>query len=185
MNRCFALLLAILLIGFSRAFAVELSTTNDAVYFGICGVTTNVPIRFDDKMVWRPFCNTGAVELNYPAAEFGVKVRLWSNDGTEVPKTELGQKYGSKFDQVHTYEDVTQGWQMGRIEATEPYDPRNGALFSGSVFPAAKDLFKIEKPGIYRMELEMQMFRVTRGTNHWDRKLIRFEPIKVKIEKRK
>jgi hypothetical protein len=164
--------------------AVELSTTNDGIYVGIAGgLTGQYPIPFDTRLVWRPFSDSGALELNYPKPEFGVKVKMWGPDGRETPKTPLGRKFGSKFDSVQTYADVISGWSMGCIEAQGRYDRRDGPLLSGPMLPAPKDWFEMEQPGTYTLELQMQMFRIIKSTNQWTRKLIRLAPMKIKVEK--
>lgn len=70
---------------------------------------------------------------------------------------------------------------MGSIVAQGTYDVADGV--SGPLLPAAKDLFQIDKPGIYTLEIQMQMFQIHKNTNQWTRELIRFSPIKIKIEK--
>jgi hypothetical protein len=46
-------------------------------------------------------------------------------------------------------------------------------------------MFQIETPGIYTLEIEFQMFLIDKTANPWQRKLIRFAPVRVKVEKGK
>jgi hypothetical protein len=174
----------------SKSFAVILSETNSGIYIGISGTRTNTPLQFNDRLVWRPFCNTGMVSLNYPDPNYGIKIKMFGPDGNEVTKTKLGESFGLNFDQVHSYKDVIHtglmGYHsshMGGIEAQGRYDERDGPLLSGPLLPAPKELFQIEKPGIYTLEIQMQMFRVIKSTNQWTRELIQFSPIKIRVEK--
>jgi hypothetical protein len=47
------------------------------------------------------------------------------------------------------------------------------------------DFFQMERPGIYTLEIQMQMLRYTPSTDPevQHKNIIRFSPIKVKIEK--
>jgi len=148
----------------------------------IAGPSTNEPIRFDDKLVWRAFCNTGVVTLNYPDPQYGLKVSLRGPDGRAVAKTKLGKGFGTDFENVHNYADAVHGWHMGIVDAQGSYDGRQGAL-SGPLLPSPKDLFQIEKPGTYVLEIQMQMFRVNKTTNQWSRELLRFSPVRVLVER--
>jgi hypothetical protein len=173
-----------------KSFAAILSETNSGIYIGISGTRTNTPLQFDDRLVWRPFCNTGMVSLNYPDPNYGIKIKMFGPDGNEVTKTKLGESFGSDFDQVHSYKDVIHtglmGYHsshMGDIEAQGPYDKRGGVLLSGPLLPAPKELFQMEKPGVYKLEIQMQMFKIHKNTNQWTRELVRFSSVRFKVEK--
>ncbi len=189
------LALAFLLGSITGAFALGLSDTNSGVYLGVesskgkalgnISADTNFtvePFRFDAPLVWRPFCNTGAVQLNYPTLPYLAKIEMVGPDGRPVAKTALGRSVGAKFDEVKRFEDAFHGWTVGSVEADSPYDSRDVG-FSGPRLPAPGDMFEMEKPGSYKLELQMQMFRVIKGTNQWTRELIRFSPIHIRIEK--
>jgi hypothetical protein len=142
----------ICLIFTSHIFAADFSETNNGIYLAISGSSTNEPVAFDDHLVWHPFCNTNVcgVELNYPDYNYGIRVKMLNSDGKEIQKTKLGEDFGSKFDQVRSYEDLIQtrhmGYNsshMGNIEAQGTYDTRDGV--SGPLLPAPKDLFQIDK----------------------------------------
>jgi hypothetical protein len=167
----------------------ELSDTNNGVYVAIGGSSTNDLVDFDERIVWRPFCNTGAVELNYPDPSYGVRIRMTGPDGNEVSKTALGLSFGTKFDKVQRFEDTTGGVgagyhssHTGVISAHGNYDERDSAL-TGPLLPSPKQLFQMGTPGIYVMEIQLQMFQVAKGTNLWTRQLIQFAPIKIRVKK--
>lgn len=168
-----------------------LSTTNSGIYLAIgswqpqsgAPLDENAPLQFDQNFVWEAFSTAHGVRLNYPNPEFGIRVKLLDPDGKESPKTALGKKYGSKFDGVRTYEDVISGTSMGGMDAREKYVER-GRGFSGGNLPAPRDLFQMEKTGIYTLQIEMLVFRIIETTaTHWDRALLRFPPMKIKVEK--
>jgi hypothetical protein len=184
------LLTLICLSSTQRILATDFSETNNEIYLAISGSSTNEPVAFDDHLVWHPFCNTnaGEIELNYPDHSYGIKVKMFDASGKEIPRTKLGQDFGSKFDQVRSYEDLIQtehggyhSGHMGSIMAQGTYDAADGV--SGPLLPAAKDLFQIDDPGVYTLEIQMQMFQIHKNTNQWTRKLIRFSPIKINVQK--
>src|ERR1051325_5433549 len=151
----------------SRVSATSLSETNKGIYIAIAGwgiqpsrgFVGDETIQFDDRLLWKPFGNTGALELNYPDRTYGVRVKMHRPDGREIVKTKLGDTLGSKFDRVQSYDDVAHGWSMGGVTAAGPYDPR-GEGFTSPPLPAPKDLFQMEHAGAYTMEVEMLLFRV-------------------------
>jgi len=160
-----------------QAFGTGFSETNNGIYLAVGGsVSTNEPIKFDERLAYMPFCATGNIWLSQAEPVYGTKIKMIAPDGKEVPKTPLGQSYGSKFDQLHSYKDA----HLGGIGASGPYQ----GMFSG-LLARPNELFIMEKPGIYTLEIQMQMFRHTGSpdTNEWSRNLIRFSPIKIKVGK--
>lgn len=171
-----------------RAVATTLSETNDGLYVAIAawrtdsasGFVDTEPIRFDDRLLWCPFSNRGKVELNYPDSSYGVEVRMIGPDGKAVRRSTLGETFGAKWDMLRSYRDT----QLGSIDAQGPYDPRGGG-FTGPLLPAPKELFQMEKPGIYILEIKMQMFRHNASPDPevWGKSLLRFGPVKLKVQK--
>ena len=173
----------------SQASGTSLSETNNGLFLAFGGEHsgTNEPMRFDERIVWRPFCVTNTdksnIELQYPNARYGIIMRMTGPDGKEVSKTGLGDIWGSgsKWNQLHSYKD-------SRLSETfaGPYRPHVGAG-GGQWLPAPKDLFEMEKPGVYTLEIQMQMFRHTGSTDpdEQHRNLIHFSPVKIKVEKLK
>jgi hypothetical protein len=177
----------------TNSYALGLSETNHGLYLAVASwhrvlsgdksdpFISIEPFRFNDKLVWRPFCNTGRAELTYPGPPHLARISMTAPDGKAVAKTRLGETFGSEFDHAR-FEDTVHGWSVARVEADSPYDARGGG-FTGPTLPAPADLFQMEKPGIYMLEIQMQMFRVVRVTNQWTKPLIRFSPIRLKVEK--
>lgn len=90
-----------------RALGTGLSETNNGVYMAIGGdMSTNEPIKFDDRIAYMPFCNTGAVALAQASPVYGMKIKMIAPDGNEVSKTPLGLTFGSEFDKLHKYNDT-------------------------------------------------------------------------------
>jgi hypothetical protein len=185
-------ILACFSLGFAALVsAANLSDTNNGVYIAIAGFGGQSgrdyvgaeTIRFDDKLLWCPFCTTGAVSLNYPDRAYGVRVTMHGPDDKEVTKTSLGEGYGAAFDKLRSYEDVARGWSMGSIEASGAYDPRGGGFTGGPPLPAPKDLFQMDKAGVYTLDIQMQLFQIVSGSNGWIRNLLRFQPVRIKVEK--
>ena len=186
MNNFAAILISLAAV--HQTYATTLSSTNDGLYLAVAGWSQNVQggfvdseaIHFDDQLVWHAFCNTGSVEVQYPDRSFGIKIGMFGPNGKEVSKTPLGMTLGSKWDQLQSYrEDIP---VFGGMTAGWPYDPRGGE-FSGPLLPPPKELFQMEKPGTYTLEIEMKVFKVIKNTNRWDRELIRFPPMKIKTVK--
>jgi hypothetical protein len=172
-------------------WAASLSETNNGVYIGFAGLS-NEPgggyvgtetLRFDDRLLWCPFFTNGSASLNYPHRYYGVRVTMHGPDGKEVAKTAVGKSYGVEFDKVRGYQDVVRGWSMGSIEAQGPYDPRGGGFTGGPPLPAPKELFQMDKPGVYTLDIEMQLFQIVKKSGSWSRNLLRFGPVRIQVEK--
>ena len=125
-----------------------------------------------------PFCNTGDVVLAVAAPIYGTRIKMTGPDGKEVSKTPLGQKFGSKFDEWHKFNDIHP--LPGTTCACGPYK----GLVSG-VLPSPKELFIMEDAGIYTLEVQMQMFRfgARPDTNATSHNPIQFSPVEIKVEK--
>jgi hypothetical protein len=159
-------------------------STND-VYLAVAGwragygPVPNEPIRFDDQLTFLAFCDTGQVELVYPLdTRYGMRIRMFDARGVEVAKTRKGESVGSRFDELRDFKDTRTGVMVAWGSYKE-----NPGLGGGKALPTPNALFKLKKPGIYTMEIEMQMFLVLKRTNQWSRKLFRFSPVRVAVEK--
>ena len=170
----------------TAAFSAGFSDLTNGIYVTVVGwrhgdPITNEPIRFDDKLVWMPFCNTGKVAVWFPPdAAYGVKIRMRGPDGKPTKKTRLGERFGSKWDKLHSYKDakLQPGYAWGSYK-------ENPGLGGGSILAAPQELFQLKEPGIYTMEIEIQLFRYVRSKNteEWDKNLLRFSPIRIRVEK--
>ncbi len=172
------------------AIGTGLSAVTNGVYLAVGRPgSTNEPVPFDERLIFLPFCDTGQVELNLTSPPYGIKIRMWGGDGQDVPKTALGQSFGSKWDSFQDSLVEGKGLHLGYynlrragVFAWGPFT-NNPGLGGGKLLPAPKDLFQMDKPGVYTLEMQMQMLRVNKGTNGLTRQLIRFSPVRIKVEK--
>lgn len=170
-----------------EALATGISETNNGFYLVVgavrsAAVIAKEPIRFDDRLLWLPFSEKGQVELSYPVeAAYRMRIRMTGTNGIELPKTSLGKKFGTKFDNLHSFTD-TRPYPFV-IEGSYKDNPDLGG---GRFLPSPNELFQIKKEGIYTLEIQMQMFYPNpQSTNAWHRDLVRFSPIKIQVEKPK
>ena len=200
-------LLAVLGIAAPNAPAWSVSGMTNGLCVAVCGqrgpgviFVMTEPIRFNDELVWGAFSTNGEVELMYPNPDFGIMVRMWGPDGKEVRRTALGKTYGSKFDEIGSYRP---GRAMGHVRTVRPLSPHEAEYgFPARFLPAPdpeapfrinratpKDLFKIKKPGIYTLEIQMQMFvrPYVRKIADYERVLVAshfcFPQVRIKVEK--
>jgi hypothetical protein len=165
------------------AVATSFSSKTNGVYLAFGAIRhglnliTNEPIRFDDQLVWGAFCDTGKVELSCPDSRYSLKIKLTDTNGVELAKTKRGEVFGARFDQLRKITDS----KVTPVLAWGPF--QNDSL--GRLFPTPAELFQIEKPGIYTLEIQMQMFRYVPSYDPVERSktLFRFSPIKIKVEK--
>jgi hypothetical protein len=184
------LLLLSILISLCDARATSFSETNNGIYITISGSSTNEVIEYNDSLAWRPFCDSTNynVEINYPSPAYGIQIQMLDSLGNPISKTEEGKTFGTKFDKLHNYQDLISepkvGYSdphIGSIRAQGRYDLTDAV--SGRLLPSPKELFEIDKAGTYTLEIQMQMFLIHKDTGQWTRELVRFSPIKIKVEK--
>jgi len=126
------------------------------------------------------FCDTGRVDLSCPDIRYGTKIKMTDSEGKKVSKTSLGKRFGSRFDSLHLITDS----KVGSTEAWGSYKDNPG--LGGALFlPKPEELFQMDKPGIYTLEIQMQMFRYASSYDPVERSktLFRFSPVKIKVEK--
>jgi hypothetical protein len=169
-----------------KAFAAGISETTNGVYLVIAAVRnvtliTNEPVRFDDDLVWMTFCDTGKVTLSYPDSKYGIRIKMTDSEGNEVPKTALGGRCGSKFDNLRLITD----FKVGNTVAQGSYKDNPGGRGETIFLRKPDELFQMNKPGVYTLEIQMQMFRYLPSYDPVERSkgLFRFSPIKIKVEK--
>jgi hypothetical protein len=56
-------------------------------------------------------------------------------------------------------------------------------MFTGPIFPAPNDWFNMEMPGIYTLELEIQLLRPPMRSNEVRQQVVRFPPTRIRVEK--
>ena len=174
---------------FFQAFGTELSQTNNGFFLAIGGARsgTNEPVQYNENLIFLPFyslyanTNSKLIELQYPDAEYCIKIKMTGPDNQEVPKTNVGKILGSKWDKLH---DRSNSKSWFSVLVGNGYNSNIGAN-GGRLLLAPNDYFDIEQSGIYTLEIQMQMLRYTGSTdpNEQYRNLIRFSPIRIKVEK--
>lgn len=114
-----------------------------------------------------------------------MRFRMTGPNGRAISLTEVGRKYGLLFDRVHGFEDTTNSsWHpFNHIQTRSASALASPDEIGGIILPSAQELFNMKKPGIYDLEVEMQVFRPVAVSNQWSFKLMRFSPIKLKIQK--
>jgi hypothetical protein len=191
MRRRVIVLLLTVISGLHVASATGFSTKTNGVYLAIeswgtqkapLGQITNEPFAASNALTFSVFCETGKVELQYsPDPAYFVRIRMTDKNGREVPKTALGTRFGSKFD-----DKELRAWKnrsVGILLAWGSYEENHGQGMAKSL-PSPEDLFEITEPGVFTMEIEMQMFRVI-TVPKWKREFFRFSPVMIKVEKEK
>jgi hypothetical protein len=131
--------------------------------------------RYDMDMIWRPFSTTGVVALALPDRPFGIRFTMVGPDGSDVPKTELGEKFGARFDALRSPHNC----KLDRVHAAPEWQTQE--ILSAEILPAPNKLFKMSKQGIYVLHAEFQLFRAE-GTN-WHSSPIRFPAARLEIDK--
>jgi hypothetical protein len=109
------------------------------------------------------------------------KLKLHAPDGKEVPKTALGQTIGVNFDAVRTFGKLPPGTKLTYL------DIMSGMPFHvpEQPFPVLKDCFAMDRPGIYTLELQMQLFRIIDKPPYGPEpeELLRFPPMILKVNR--
>ena len=170
-----------------NAFSTVVSEKTNGLSVAFCAAFSarpndNEPMLDSEILVWRPYYDDGIIELNYPDREYGIRVKMVGADGKEVRKTALGKAWGSKFDKLYSYQDS----RRGCIDAAGPFNASDAANgLSGPLLVSPNELFIMEKPGIYILEIQMQMFKHTGSPDPEidHRNLFRFPPVKIKVKK--
>lgn len=179
---CFALLFLLCLAFYASAPAAGLSKPNNGVCLAVAGEggdPMDAPIKSADRLTFLPFCSKPETDLAYPRSPaWGVKIHLSDPRGKTVAKTDLGKTYGVNFDRLHVRDDA---W-MAIMPASISYD-QNRDLKGARFLAKVDELFEMEGPGIYTLEIEMKMFRIIKVGRPWKYELLHFSPLKLKVEK--
>lgn len=169
----------------NRVDSAECSETNNGVYIAISGwrpgfgPVSNEQFIVTDKFVLAAFCNTGKVEMAFPASfEHGLKVKMLDKSGRLIKKTRRGELIGGKFDSISIQNpQKTLGlWAWGSVED-------NPGLGGGVFLPSLYELFGNISNGVYKLEFQAQLFKSNGKTSDTARfnELICFKPVKITI----
>lgn len=186
MNRKIFLISLLGLLWEECSYGAGISAATNGVYLVVTAVrdgavVTNEPIHIDDRLLWITFCDTGKIELSHPIdVEYGVRIRMRDAQGNDVPKTSMGKSFGSKFDRLKSILDTG----VYPAIAWGAYS-NNLGCGGGKFLPQPGKLFEIDKPGIYNLEIQMQMFLYVPSRDPVERSktLFRFSPIQIRVEK--
>jgi hypothetical protein len=138
--------------------------------------------------------NEGTAPIVYfPKPEYFCNAQLLNSNGIVVPKTSMGERYGSKFLNLNAYSwDAVS--KRGRNTGGDRYGMFGGSdkpemtilhtnVAEGHDLPSVQELFKISDSGNYKLSLHFQVFkRIGNGTNHTF-KVVRIPPIEIPIVK--
>ena len=136
--------------------------------------TNNTTI--DDWLVFLPWTtNNHTVWISVPVEpEYAYRIELLDTNGLTVPKTARGKRAGSRFDDFDAHPSK-RGIAIKHLAAHK----MDGVTDSPMLFRAA-DMFKIEKPGLYRLHIQFQILVFPRtgvGRGAYTNELIRFPPL--------
>ena len=102
-------------------------------------------------------------------------INMVDNDNHSVSKTSTGAGYGGKFGRNIKWTDVKVSSAHTFPGEFNPKEP-----VSGFFFTSPEKLFKMKKPGIYKMTLQFQVFPRL-GTNSLA--LVKLPPVEVAVKK--
>ena len=158
-----------------------LSATNQGVHLAISGTKAKGSAGFDDGLLWRAYCENQHSVLHSLDLSTGFKMKLLGPDSKEVTKTALGQTIGGNFEAVKTMDRLPSGTILSDL------DFRSGLadIVPAKPLPRLRDCFAMDRPGIYTLELQMQLFRITYKTagEPEPEELLRFPPMTIKVNR--
>ena len=156
------------------------SATNQGVYISIIGTRSNSLAGFDDGLQWRAFCENQHSVLESPDVS-GFKMKLQDPDGKDVAPTALGRTIGVNFDAVQTSDRMPPGTKFARLDfSSGVYN-----IVPARPLPILKECFAMEKPGLYTLEVQMQLLRIKYDTTNGAAapELLRFPPMSIKVNR--
>jgi hypothetical protein len=119
--------------------------------------------------------------LESPDLSAGFKMKLQDPEGNEVAPTALGRTIGANFDAVRTSDRLPQGTKVTRLDfSSGVYN-----IVPARALPVLKDCFAMEKPGLYTLEFQTQLFRINHDTTNRAEapELLRFPPMSIKVNR--
>jgi hypothetical protein len=156
------------------------SATNQGVYISIIGTRSNSLAGFDDGLQWRAFCENQHSVLESPDVS-GFKMKLQDPDGKDVAPTALGRTIGVNFDAMQTSDRMPPGTKFARLDfSSGVYN-----IVPARPLPILKECFAMEKPGLYTLEVQMQLLRIKYDTTNGAAapELLRFPPMSIEVNR--
>jgi hypothetical protein len=104
------------------------------------------------------------------------RIKLEDAKGRQIAKTDLGSKYGENYDGTFILKkarDLSSIYFFA--DDMSQYKRLEGGAF---VMPSTKDLFKVRKPGTYKLTMEFKLY-LQGATN---REVVRLPPVEWQVE---
>lgn len=158
---------------FARVYLLEGKTNLDSeskIFLGILEKTneTIAPIIYFPKMTY--FC----------------EMQLINSNGVVLPKSVAGKKYGQKFSELKKYswEAVNKkGHNTGGSDKPDMAIVHTNST-RGPDLPSVQKLFKLEKPGEYKLLLRFQVFKMIQTSTNYTFKLIHIPQVEIPVVKK-
>jgi hypothetical protein len=118
--------------------------------------------------------------------EYVAKIEMVDAEGNALPKTELGRRCGSHFAEVdESYDDkrrpIFKRMELGKVA----WQSRSREPAAWRVLPRPSDLFEIQKPGEYRMTVQIQVLRFVPGQTSASFTRVRFPLLTLPVRRQK
>jgi hypothetical protein len=175
--------------------ALALSRVTNEVFVGVCGVrqvdfsstawqTNSAPIQYDDHLAIMFFCRTGAPFLLLPDRDVNfIRFGMRGPGGQAVTKTSLGRRWGSNVDHFPAKPGLGRDDRMATFEPTPRRDGETG-LSGGPSLPSPRDLFQMDKAGVYQLTVEVHLMKQAMLTStNWVWQHLAIPPLTVSVER--
>jgi hypothetical protein len=157
--------------GMAGLTAVETEVV-DGFFIAVTGENLTNNTSPNDLLVFLTWSTNAPTSFVVPAEpEYAYQVELLDSNGVAVQKTELGKKIGEKFFDF-SFSAAEKGVKIIHMHASKV-----GDMTSAPLLFRPKDLFKIEKPGNYKLLIRFQILTFPRtgpGRGEYTNDLIRF-----------
>ena len=129
--------------------------------------------------------NTLGSRLFYPTQEYFCRAKLWDERGRPVQPRGVGTRLGRHFSDLKVFsESKVRHINRGGSDTPRPFvdNLRPDACGAKNLY-SPEELFDLEKPGRYRLQLEFQVFLQCLSGTNVSYKLIRLPPIEMHVVK--
>jgi hypothetical protein len=160
-------------------FLYHASSTN-AVELEVCVATAANRPELSDSITFKLISTSRPPFRVYlPKPSSLCKIQLLNEQSQEIPKTSLGRKYGTSFDGT---EDPWKETDQDKGGSARHYTvgPLSGVTES---FPACEALFKVSRPGEYRLRLQVQVFEQVIQQGRVQLRPLRFPMVEILLTK--
>jgi hypothetical protein len=142
----------------------------------------NPKLKSDERILYT-FQSSNQWMLFIPKSEYFCEARLVSSNGTQILKTRLGESLGKDFFRLNDYsrDSVRRASSHPKELDRLRVNGTNGA--GGNIWYRPNDLFQINRPGFYTLELRLQVFGKQANASSYTRE--RFPVVKIPLDARK